>query len=89
MILSLVLTGIFQKLDISFGVLIMILVFILCFQTTTGPIGFLYTAEITTDAGFGICISVLMGMNLLIGLTTEPLFNSILPQKVFWLFAIF
>lgn len=66
----------------------MICLFTFIFQSSFGAIGFLYCAEVTCDAGFGVCISVMFGTNFLIALTTEPLFNTIPPQSVFWLYGL-
>ena len=81
-------TFILESIDI--GVLVMLCVFMLIYQNTSGPIAWIYAAETLTDVGLGVSLNVLYGTILVLSLTTEPLMNSALtPVGVFYMLAFF
>ncbi|CDW72682.1 sugar transporter family protein [Stylonychia lemnae] len=88
MALLLFLVGLFSFLKFNNVMLIMILLFLLIFQQSDGPIFYMYASEITQDTGLGFAFLSLKGSGLIISLTTEYLMDSVLqPSGAFLLFA--
>ena len=56
---SLLLVGVFQILDYSIPIIIMICVFIISFQFSQGPIAWMYAAEVAVDTALGLCVLAL------------------------------
>ena len=84
------LIGVFTIEGVDYGVLVMMCLFLIIFNNTSGPIAWVYAAETCCDISLGICLQVLWGVVLLLSLTSESLMNSALqPQGVFFLFAGF
>jgi hypothetical protein len=82
--------GAFSILQVDYGVLAMICVFILIYQNTSGPCAWVYTAETVVDVALGICIQVLWLTVFVLTLSTQSLMDSALhPAGVFFMFAIF
>lgn len=82
------LVGIFAQFNLHTLALVSILLFLLSFSTTDGPIGFMYAAEVVVDSALGLCYFALIGSILVLQLTTEFMMDSWLqPQGVFWLLS--
>jgi len=64
-------TFILEGIDI--GVLVMLCIFMLIYQNTSGPIAWIYAAETCTDVALGVSLNVLYGTIMVLSLTTEPL----------------
>ena len=71
------------------GVLFMILLFIIVYQVTSGPVCWLYATETTIDAAFGLCLLVLWGTVLILARICPPLMSDegIGETNVFYLFS--
>lgn len=81
--------GIFAASTNDNGVITMILLFMIIYVITNGPIIWLYVSEIVVDAGLSACLFILWTLVLLLSLFTHPLMDSFLkPQGVFWLFGV-
>lgn len=84
------LIGVFTIVGLDYGVLVMMCLFLIIFNNTSGPIAWVYAAETCCDISLGICLQVLWGVVLILSLTSTSLMNSALqPQGVFFLFAGF
>ena len=67
----------FETVDTA--LVLLLFLWILCiFQQTVGPITWIYTAEIASDTGLSIALSIYKGTLLLISLSTEFLMDSTL-----------
>ncbi|CDW82078.1 sugar transporter family protein [Stylonychia lemnae] len=83
-----VLVGVFAYLEYSNLMLTMILLFLIVFQSTDGPILQLYGSEVTVDQGLGFCVFGIKSSGLIVSLTTEYLMDSPLhPYGAFWLYG--
>jgi len=70
------------------GVLVMMCVFLLIYQNTSGPVTWAYAAETCCDVSLGVALLSLYSTIFVLNLTTEPLMHSPLGQQgVFFLFA--
>jgi Na+/melibiose symporter-like transporter len=70
------------------GVIVMMIIYIVTYVITNGPLIWLYVSEIVVDAAFGICLFVLWSVILLLSLFTQPLMESFLkPTGVFLVFS--
>ena len=82
------LVGLFSYLEYNNLMLLMILLFLIVFQQSDGPILYIYASEIAVDTGLGFCFLGLKGSGLAISLTIEYLMDSALkPEGSFWLFS--
>ena len=80
----------FIILEYNWGILVMICVFMIVYQNSSGPIAWVYAAETLTDVGLGVSLMTLYGTVFILCLVTEPLMNSALhPSGVFYLLAFF
>ena len=83
-----ILIGAFAASTNDLGVIICMILFMIAYVITNGPIIWLYVSEIVSDAALGFCLFVLWSLVLLLSLTTNFLMESFLrPQGVFWLFG--
>lgn len=82
------LVGILTAAKSNGGVLTMIIMFMIIYVITNGPIIWLYVSEIVSDAALGFCLFVLWSFILLLSLVTSPLMKALTPQGVFWLFSV-
>jgi hypothetical protein len=57
--ISLIMVAVFQILDYSIPIIICIIIFIIGFQFTQGPIAWMYAAEVAVDTALGLCILAL------------------------------
>ena len=73
-----ILVGIFDIYGIDIGVVIMINLFCVSYEVTTGPIAWLYASEVVVDSALGFCILCLWITVLLLSLTTKFLMDSFL-----------
>ena len=73
-----ILVGIFDIYGIDIGVVIMINLFCVSYEVTTGPIAWLYASEVVVDSALGFCILCLWCTVLLLSLTTKFLMDSFL-----------
>jgi hypothetical protein len=69
--------------------LVMIMLFIFAYQTTSGPVAWIYFAETTIDAALGLCLFVLWFTVFVLSLVCPVLMapTSIGPTNMFYLFA--
>ena len=72
------LLGVFIIVGFDYGVLVMLCLFLIIYNNTTGPIAWIYAAETCCDISLGVCLQVLWGVVLLLSLTSESLMNSAL-----------
>ena len=82
------LVGIFSAFDNNRGVIAMIIVFMVIYVITNGPIIWLYVSEIVSDAALGFCLFILWSFILLLSLLTNFLMDALTPKGVFWLFGV-
>ena len=83
------LIGIFAAFsDHNGGVVSMIIVFMIIYVITNGPIIWLYVSEIVSDAALGFCLFVLWSFILLLSLITNFLMDFLKPAGAFWLFGV-
>ena len=77
----------------SFFILIVLLLYIVAYATSMGPVYWVMSSEIFPDrfrgTGSSICTSVNWGANLLISVTFLSLFGLIGQAFTFWLYAVF
>jgi len=81
------LVGIFALTNSNGGVITMIILFMITYVITNGPIIWLYISEIVSDAALGLCLFILWAFILLLSLLTNFLMDVLTPQGVFWLFG--
>jgi hypothetical protein len=69
--------------------LLMILLFMIAYDNSSGPIAWLYVAETVEDIALGVCVQVLWTNILILALTTQSAMDnpSIGPQGVFIFFG--
>ena len=81
--------AIFYDLNMNYGILAMILLFITTFQNSSGVVAWLYAAETVIDPALGLCLLSLWGTTFFLSLTTPLLLNKDVlgPKGVFYLFA--
>ncbi len=82
-----ILVGILALAGSDNGVITMIIIFIIIYVITNGPIIWLYVGEIAVDAGLGFCLFVLWMFILLLSLFTNGLMAIFTPAGVFWIFG--
>ena len=83
---SLVLTGIFQMLDMSIPIIVCLCIFITAFQFSQGPIAWMYAAEVAVDTALGLCILALFLSLLEKAITMEFMVHSAMgPHGMFFL----
>ena len=70
--------GVLTILEINYGVLVFICLFIIIYEQTTGPIAWFYAAETCCDVTLGVCMYTLYFTVFILTLVTEPLMNSVL-----------
>ena len=73
-----ILVGIFDIYGIDIGVVVMINLFCVSYEVTSGPIAWLYASETVVDSALGFCILCLWSTVLLLSLTTKFLMSSFL-----------
>ena len=84
--LCLVLTGIFQMLDMSIPIIISLCAFITAFQFSQGPIAWMYSAEVAVDTALGLCVLALFLSLLEKAITMEFMVHSTMgPHGMFFL----
>lgn len=84
--LCLVLTGIFQMLDMSIPIIISLCCFITAFQFSQGPIAWMYAAEVAVDTALGLCVLALFLSLLEKAITMEFMVHSAMgPHGMFFL----
>ena len=71
-----ILVGIFDIYGIDMGVVIMINLFLVSYEFTTGPIAWLYASEVVVDSALGFCILCLWMTVLFLSLITNFLMDS-------------
>ena len=67
----------------------MVLLFLLVYQNSSGPVAWLYAAETTIDTALGTCLLVLWGTVFLLSFLCPMLMSkdSIGPSNTFFIFA--
>lgn len=84
-----VFVAIFSASSNDGGVIVMMLLYMVTYVITNGPIIWLYVSEIVVDAALGVCLFVLWLVILLLSLFTSPLMDSFLkPTGVFLIFGL-
>jgi len=75
--------------DSNTGVLLFVLLFLVIYQNSSGPIAWLYAAETTIDAALGICIFTLWGTVFILSIVSPILMKdeNLGEQGTFFLFA--
>ena len=68
--------GLFILLEMSTLALISILIFLFCFQNTSGAITWLYCSEVTVDSALGLVGTAGYAVIFVLTLTIQPLMNS-------------
>jgi hypothetical protein len=83
------LVSVFNNQNNDVGVLIMVLLFIVVYQSTSGTVTWLYATETTIDAAFGLCLLVLWGTVLVLSVICPFLMSDdgIGESNVFYLFS--
>lgn len=83
------LVAIFAASGSDGGVICMVLLYMITYVITNGPIIWLYISEIVVDSALGVCLFVLWSMILLLSIFTAPLMDSFLkPTGVFLIFSV-
>lgn len=76
----------FIKYNFDIGVILMILMFEIIFNNSSGPVTWLYASETTIDAGMGICILFLWGtvffLSMVSPITLDP--ENVGPTPTFF-----
>jgi len=65
-------------MGIDIGIVVMINLFLVSYEFTSGPITWIYTSEVVVDSALGFCILNLWGTVLILSLTTTYMMNSFL-----------
>ena len=67
----------------------MVLLFLIVYQNTSGPVAWLYAAETTIDTGLGVCVLALFGTVFIMSIICPILMSndSIGPSNTFFIFA--
>jgi hypothetical protein len=65
----------------------MILLFLFFYQSSDGPVFYIYASEVSTDSGLSLAILSLKFMGLIISLTTSYIVDGLKPQGAFFLFG--
>ena len=87
--ISYIIMGFFTYYSVNIGVLVMMCVFLLIYQNTSGPVAWNYAGETCCDVALGVSMTVLWGTVFVLNLITQPLMHSALqPYGVFWLFSV-
>lgn len=82
--------ALFAYYGIGNGVLISMLLMLSVFQSSVGPLTWIYVTEIASDSALGFAMLAYKGALLLVSSTTEFLMDSPLtPAGVFMMFATF
>ena len=83
--------AIFNNKGNNTGVIIMMNLFMVAYQFTSGPVAWLYAAETNIDAALGFSILTLWGTVLVLSLVTPNIMNadSLGPSNTFYLFVAF
>lgn len=83
-----VLIGVFTVQNLTTETVLFMVLFIITYQISNGPVIWLYVSEVVVDSALGLCIFTLYGTILILSLTTNFLISSALHQQgVFWLFG--
>ena len=86
--------GFFNNHGMDMGVLVGILVFLIVYENTSGPIAWIYAAETGIDAGLGFCMLTLWGTVFILSLVcpilmSKPSEGGIGPSNVFFMLGAF
>ena len=86
-----ILLGVFNNHHQDNLVLIMMVLFIVAYQSTSGPVAWIYAAETTVDAALGFCMLTLWGTVVILSLVCPVLMNKDVlgTSNVFFLLAGF
>ena len=81
----------FSTIENDVGALAMILFFLMFYQSSSGPVAWMYAAETTIDAAFGVVLLVLWSTILVIAYACPLLMskNSLGTTGVFVMFSLF
>ena len=81
--------GLFILIDMSTMALIAILLFLFCFQNTSGAITWLYCSEVAVDSALGFVGTSGYAVIFVLTLTIQPMMNSAIGQSgTFFIFGI-
>lgn len=85
--------GVLNNNEQNTGVLVMLLLFLVIYQNTSGPVAWLYAAETNIDAALGVCLLVLWGTVFILSLVCPILMSTpddggIGPSNVFFMLSI-
>lgn len=70
------LLGVFNNHHQDNMVLVMMMLFIVAYQSTSGPVAWIYAAETTIDAALGFCMLTLWGTVVVLSIVCPVLMNS-------------
>ena len=73
-----IMVGAFAAAKNDVGVIIMMILFIVAYVITNGPIIWLYVSEVVVDSALGLCLFLLWSLVLLLSLFTNVLMESFL-----------
>lgn len=81
--------GYFASQSMNTGVIVGVLVFLMVYQNSSGPVAWLYATETSIDAAFGVCLFTLWGTVFVLSLVCPALMDedSLGPTNVFYIFA--
>ena len=77
----------FDILNSDIGVLVSLLLFQVVFQTTSGPVAWLYAAETTVDAALGLCLLTLWGVTLILSIICPIMMATVGEVPMFFIFS--
>ena len=80
--------GMFALSSFDWGLILFIVFFMIAYQVANGPVMWLYSREIATDAAFATCHSASWATILALSLLTYPVMLAVKGQGLFWIFAL-
>ena len=89
MTVALFLIALFQVYELGIEVVLMMMIYLIFFQCTEGPICWLYTSEVVADAALGICVLSLMVFCFLVSLLTPAAIELLTTEGVFFVLSVF
>jgi len=82
------LVGVFMYFEMFMGVFVMLLVYVITFQMSTGNVSWIYFAEVCVDSGMGIVLAAVQASNILMAFTVSYKIDSPLRfEGTFWLYS--
>ena len=86
--LCMILLGFFASNNFTIDIISLLLFYLFIFQTTLGPIFWIYITEVLVDSAIGFTVSVFFGAMTFISLVSLPIIESNYKlQGLFWVFG--